>query len=126
MPRYYPPTPYPTLYKNDVATFITFFMNATDAPKTPVTGIVPTVRLLKEGNTVFDEPVGPVTEIGAGWYRLACDVADLDTDGELIFHATGTGCDNYDQKYTVLPVDDFPDYDTDANQGIGKTYYSQG
>jgi hypothetical protein len=96
---------YPILYQNDVNTVITFYMGTTGTPATPVLGLTPTVRLVKHGSGSFTAPVGPVTEIGAGWYRLACGAADLNTPGEMLFHATGTGANNYDQKYDVRPAE---------------------
>jgi hypothetical protein len=68
------------------------------------TGVTPTVTLSKNGGS-FASPAGTVTEISAGWYKVAGNVTDTGTMGPLIVHATGTGCDPVDVMYEVVAFD---------------------
>lgn len=83
-----------------------FLMVSSTDHITAVTGITPTVTLSKNGGS-FASPYGSVSEVGNGWYKLSGNASDTDTLGELILHATGTGCDPVDEKYTIVYFDPF-------------------
>jgi hypothetical protein len=68
---------------------------------TGVTGATLTVTISKNGGA-FAAPQGAVTEIGAGLYQIAANALDANTVGVLAIHATGAGCDPYDDKYDVV------------------------
>ncbi len=72
----------------------------------PVLAATPTVTISKDGGA-FAVPVGAVTEVGSGWYKLAANATDRDTVGELVIHATATGADPTDAKYVVIPTDPY-------------------
>ncbi len=59
------------------------------------TGLSPTVTISKSGGS-FASPSGSVTEISSGWYKVAGNATDSNTDGPLLLHATGSGADPTD------------------------------
>lgn len=71
---------------------------------TAVTGITPTVTLSKAGGA-FAAAAGTVTEISAGWYKIALTTTDTNTLGDLAFHITGTGADPTDFALQVVAFD---------------------
>jgi hypothetical protein len=75
---------------------------------TPVTGATPTVSISKNTGA-FSAPSGSVNEIGNGWYALAGNATDRNTLGEFLIHATATGADPADDRYTIVPGDPFGD-----------------
>lgn len=93
-----------------------------------VAGITPSVTLSKNGGA-FASPIGAVTEIANGWYKVAGNATDSDTLGPLILHATGTGCDPTDQIFRVvafnpdvatnLGLSALPTATAGANGGLG-------
>lgn len=85
---------------------IPFLMvNALDH-QTGMTGLTPAVTLSKNGGA-FATPSGAVTEIGNGWYALAGNATDRNTLGDLIIHATSTGADPWDGRFTIVPWDPY-------------------
>lgn len=67
----------------------------------PKTGATPTVTISKNG-AAFATPVGAVTEIGSGWYKVAGNASDSDTLGPLLLHATAAGADPTDEQFDVV------------------------
>ncbi len=59
------------------------------------TGLTPTVTISKSG-AAFGSPAGAVSEISVGWYKVAGNATDANTDGPLLLHATGSGADPTD------------------------------
>lgn len=78
------------------------------------TGLSPTVTLSKAGGS-FASPAGAVSEIGSGWYKVAGNAADSNTNGPLILHATASGADPTDILYEVVA------YDPQDSNGLGLT-----
>lgn len=68
------------------------------------TGLSPTVTLSKNGGT-FNSPVGTVSEVGNGYYKVAGHATDTNTLGPLILHATASGADPTDVEYAVVAFD---------------------
>ncbi len=69
------------------------------------TGLSPTVTISKSG-AAFGSPAGAVTEISSGWYKVAGNATDANTDGPLLLHATGSGADPTDMVCgTVVEFD---------------------
>ncbi len=69
------------------------------------TGLSPTVTISKSGGS-FASPSGSVTEIANGWYKVAGNATDSNTDGPLLLHATGSGADPTDMVCgTVVEFD---------------------
>jgi hypothetical protein len=69
------------------------------------TGKTPVVTLRKTGGTAFAAPLGPVAEIGNGWYEVAARTSDADVLGPLTLHATAPACDPLDDTFTVVNYD---------------------
>lgn len=77
------------LLEKSVAATRMFFLGA------PALG--PTVTISKNGGA-FGAPIGSVSEISDGWYALALNAADTDTEGALAYHfSAGTPADFDDQ-----------------------------
>jgi hypothetical protein len=70
------------------------------------TGLSPTVTISKNG-AAYGSPSGAVSEVGSGLYKIAGNATDSNTLGELWIHATATGADPTDTKYTIVPYDPF-------------------
>jgi len=68
------------------------------------TGATPTVTLSKNGGA-FASPAGAVTEISAGWYKVAGNATDTGTLGPLVLHATASGADPVDVVFNVVAFD---------------------
>jgi hypothetical protein len=92
--------------QNTTAYPIPFFMVDSADHVAGKTGLTPTVTLSKNG-AAFASPAGGVTELSAGWYKLAGHADDRDTLGELILHATATGADPTDDRYVIVPWNPF-------------------
>lgn len=60
-----------------------------------------TVLIRKNGGT-FAAPSGAVSEVGQGMYKIAPHALDANTFGSLLIHASGAGCDPYDDRYVVV------------------------
>jgi len=80
---------------------LVFFMTDSSDHLTGKTGLTPTVTLSKNGGA-FASPAGTVTEISAGWYKVAGNATDSATLGPLILHATGSGADATEILYAVI------------------------
>lgn len=71
---------------------------------TALTGASPTVTLSKNG-AAFGSPAGAVTEVSAGWYKVAGNATDTNTLGSLILHATAASGDPVDVYFDVVAFD---------------------
>jgi hypothetical protein len=72
-----------------------FFLTLSSDHISPATGKTPTVTISKAGGA-FGSPAGAVTEISAGWYKVAGNATDTATLGPLALHATEASSDNCD------------------------------
>jgi hypothetical protein len=68
--------------------------------KTGLTGLSPTVMLSKNGGA-FASPLGAVSEVGYGLYKVAANVTDASTLGPLLLHAEATGANDQDELFWV-------------------------
>ena len=89
----------------------TFLMTDATDHVTGKTGLTVTVTLSKNGGA-FASAAAAVSEIGNGWYTLAGNATDRNTIGSLILHASATGADPTDEKYTIVQYDPFAIFDT--------------
>lgn len=85
---------------------------------TGLTGVSPVVTLSKNG-AAFGAAAGAVTEVGSGWYSLAGNATDRNTVGTLVLHATATGADPTDEKYTIVQYDPFLIFDSSNRADVG-------
>lgn len=85
---------------------INFLMVQSVDHTSPATGKTVTVTLSKNG-AAFGSAAAAVSEIGNGWYSLAGNATDRNSLGELLVHATATGCDNVDFVCNVVGGDPF-------------------
>lgn len=67
----------------------------------PATGLTPTVTISKNGGA-FASPIGAISEVGNGWYKVAGNINDTDTLGPLIIHATSVGADPTDMNEVIV------------------------
>lgn len=86
---------------------ITFLLVDETDHLTGKTGLTPTVEIAKNGTPPFAAPLGAVTEIGYGWYRLAGNATDRNTLGEFLIHVEAPGADVMDDKYAIVPYSQF-------------------
>ena len=93
---------YPIRQGNSTESLMFLMVSAADHI-TGLAGLVPAVTLSKNG-AAFGAPVGAITEVGDGWYRVAPNATDADTYGPLILHATAVGADPTDETYDVQLV----------------------
>jgi len=88
--------------KNATAgTPIVFLMIDSTDHITGKTGLTPTVTISKNGGA-FAAPAGAVTELANGWYRVAGNATDTNTNGMLALHAAATGADPTDMYAAVV------------------------
>lgn len=87
--------------KQDTEVPLVFLMISSADHISPITGLTPTVTISKNGDA-FASPAGTVSEIGNGWYQVEPDVADTDTLGPVILHATAGGADPTDAVYNIV------------------------
>lgn len=80
---------------------LTFLMIDSSDHITGKTGLSPTVTISKAG-AAFASPAGAVSEISGGWYKVAGNATDTNTDGEINLHATSAGADPTDAKVGVV------------------------
>jgi hypothetical protein len=85
---------------------IQFLMVSSSDHVTAVTGVIPVVRLSKNGGA-FGLASGAVAEVAFGEYTLAGNAFDRNTLGELNLFASGLACDNAYLKYNIVPWDQF-------------------
>jgi hypothetical protein len=83
------PTTTMEIKQSSTTPLLFLFVDATDL-KTPETGLTPTVTISKDGGA-FATPVGSVTEVGNGIYKLTPTSGDTDTLRSLALHATAAG-----------------------------------
>src|SRR5512146_3558271 len=81
--------------QNSAAHPFMFLMVSSVDHVTPVLGLAPTVTVSKDGGA-FGAPIGVVSEVGSGWYKVAGNAADTNTLGILVVHATAAGADPSD------------------------------
>lgn len=93
-------TPYPLIEQYNTRDPIEFFMASTTDHKTGVTGLSPTVKIIKAGAAPVT-PAGAVSEIGLGWYKISITTADVSVPGLLVVTATGTGADPVEDRYWI-------------------------
>lgn len=79
-----------------------FFMTDTTDHVTGKTGLSPTVTIRKPGGA-FGSPSGAVSEIAKGWYRVAANATDNNTNGALLLNATAAGADPSDKSFQIVP-----------------------
>jgi hypothetical protein len=92
-----------SLIKQSTAYNASFFLVTTQDSITGLTGATVTVTISKNG-AAFASPGGTVTEIGNGWYYLALNTTDTNTQGDLLIHATATNADPTDVTNQVVPL----------------------
>jgi hypothetical protein len=80
---------------------LVFFMVDSADHVTGKTGLTPTVTLSKNGGS-FASPAGAVSEIGAGFYKVAPNATDSNTLGILSLTATATGADRAAMAYEIV------------------------
>lgn len=78
-----------------------FFMVQSSDHITALTGASPTVTIRKSGGS-FASPVGTVSEIANGWYKVAGNATDTGTLGPLLLHATATSGDPSDTSFEIV------------------------
>lgn len=83
-----------------------FFMADETDHITGVTGLSPTVTISKNGGS-FASPLGSVSEIANGWYKVAGNATDQGTAGPLLLYATGTGADPCHEQFLIVAYDPF-------------------
>jgi len=95
------------LLKNgSTAKVIPFFMADSSDHVTGKAGVTPTVTISKNG-AAFGSPTGTVAEVANGWYKLTPAAGDVDTNGEMVLHETGTGADQVKKECLVVPFDPY-------------------
>ncbi len=92
------------IQQSTTAYHIPFLMVQSADHVTPLTGAAPTVTLSKNCGA-FGAAAGAVTEISAGWYKLAGNATDNNTLGALALHATAASGDNTDDRHEVVIED---------------------
>jgi hypothetical protein len=83
------------IHQSSTQSPLLFFLTLSSDHISPATGKSPTVTLSKAGGA-FASPAGAVTEISAGWYKVAGNATDTNTLGPLALHATEASSDNCD------------------------------
>lgn len=79
------------------------------------TGLTPTVTISKNG-AAFAAPSGAVTELANGWYKVAGNATDSNTNGILALHASASGADPTDKEAAIIVA-----YDPNDSVRIGIT-----
>ena len=92
------------LKQSQTARPLLFLMVDSADHTTPKTGLSPTVTISKNG-AAFGSPAGAVTEVSAGWYKVAGNATDANTLGVLVLHAEAVGADPCDAVYEVVSYD---------------------
>ena len=92
------------LKKSSTTRPILFLLVSASDHITGLTGATPTVTISKAGAS-FASPSGTVTEIANGWYQVAANATDTNTNGPLLLHATATGSDPLDDRFEVVSFD---------------------
>lgn len=98
---------------------LVFFMTDSTDSKSGKTGLAGSFTLLKIGKNggTGVTPSGAVTEIDAtnqpGWYKIAGNATDTNTNGLIALHATASGADPADLAVAVVVS-----WDPDATVGV--------
>lgn len=87
--------------KNQIASPVVFLLISSVDHISPLLGATPTVTLSKNGGS-FAAAAGAVAEIGNGWYKVVPNIADFNTLGPLLLHATAVGADPQDVVNDVV------------------------
>lgn len=80
---------------------ILFLLVSSTDDKTAVTGATPTVTLSKAGGA-FVAVTNAVSEISAGFYKVALTATETNTAGALAVIATATGADTWRDIHQVV------------------------
>lgn len=91
---------YPILQSQSAQPLV-FFLVLTSDHLSPATGKSPAVTISKNG-AAFASPIGAVTEIANGWYKVAGNATDSNTLGPLLLHVTEASSDNTDDCFPVV------------------------
>lgn len=94
-----------TLITNGSAPVIAFLMVATSDHIAGLASITPTVRISKNGgaSAATTNAASAIDNTNmAGWYVVTLTATETNTNGEIAFHATGTGADPSDWKEQVV------------------------
>lgn len=91
--------------QGDTSRPITFLMVTGSNGAQPWSGTVD-LTLSKNGGA-FVAPSGTLTYINNGWFKYVPASGDVDTYGDLVLHATGTGADPMDLRRQVVAFDPF-------------------
>lgn len=94
------------LTKNSTSKKVMILMVDSTDHVTPKTGLTLTVTKSKNGGA-FGALSGSVAEVANGWYAITPAAGDVDTGGDLIFHATGAAADPADRACEVVDTDLF-------------------
>lgn len=89
------------LFQSDTTRVILFLMVDDTDHLTGKAGLSPVVTISKNGGP-FSTPVGSITEMANGWYKLTPTAADVNTLGPLALHATGIDADPVDDLHEVI------------------------
>lgn len=87
------------IIKGSTPRIVFLLTDATDN-ETGETGITPTITLSKNGGTLT-AATNSATEISNGWYYVDLTATETNTDGPMIFEATGSGSNVWRQIYNV-------------------------
>lgn len=90
--------------KQSTARNVMVFMTDSADHVTGKTGLTLTLTASKNG-AAFASITPTVTERGSGWYNLALTAGHLDTLGDFVVHATGSGADPSDLAFEVVAYD---------------------
>lgn len=90
--------------KQSTARNVMVFMTDSADHVTGKTGLTLTLTASKNG-AAFASITPTVTERGSGWYNLALTAGNLDTIGDFVVHATGSGADPADLAFEVVAYD---------------------
>lgn len=75
---------------------------------TPSTGKTVAITISKAGAAFANPSAGATTatEVSAGWYKATLSTTDTNTLGDLVVHATASGCDDTDRALEVVLAGD--------------------
>lgn len=93
-----------TIKQGQTTQALLFLLVSSTDHVTPKTGVTPTVTISKNGGT-YASPLGTVSEIGNGLYKVAGNAIDSGTLGPLALHATAAGADPVDVVFLVVAYD---------------------
>jgi len=89
------------LQQNQTARPLLFIMIDSSDHISGKTGLTPTVTISKDG-AAYASPLGTVSEIGNGMYKVAGNATDENTLGLLALHATAAGADPTDDIFRIV------------------------